>query len=175
MPELIYYVAASLDGYIATPDGGVEWLNEFTGEDYGYDDFYASIDAVWQGRATYQKCLEFPAWPYPGKSSVVFTHAQLASERDDVRFTDESPTAELARARRHRWQRIWLVGGGGLATACRDAGVLSEYIVSLIPVVLGAGIPLFARGGTIEPLTLTDTRHWKNGVVQLHYRRAREP
>lgn len=175
MPELVYYVATSLDGYIATTDGGVHWLDPCVGEDYGYDAFYASIDAAWQGRATYEKCLEFGEWPYPGKSSVVFTHAKLGSERDDVRFTAEPPAVEMVRAEREGHRRIWLVGGGGLATTCRDAGLISEYIVSVIPVLLGAGIPLLARGGTLERLALCDTRSWSNGVVQLRYRPAREP
>jgi dihydrofolate reductase len=102
MPELIYYVAASVDGYIATPDGGVEWLNDFGahGEDYGFREFYASVQAAWQGRFTYQKCLEFGEWPYAGKESLVFTHAPLISERRDVRFTAETPADEMRRATR---------------------------------------------------------------------------
>ena len=172
MPELIYYVAASLDGYIATPDGGVDWLNPFgtDGEDYGYHEFYASVDAAWHGRHTYEKCLELGEWPYPGKPSVVFTHAALSTDRPDVRFTAESPETEASRADAEGQRRIWLVGGGGLATACREAGLIGEYIVSVIPVVLGAGIPLLARGGGLESLTLCDTRHWPDGVVQLRYR-----
>ena len=172
MAELIYYVAASLDGYIATPDGGVEWLHEFGagGEDYGFRAFYASVDAAWQGRLTYQKCLEFGEWPYAGKQSLVFTHAPLTSERRDVRFTSETPADEMRLANRAGQRRLWLVGGGGLATACREAGLISEYIVSVMPVVLGAGIPLFARGGAFEKLELCDTSTWPDGVVQLRYR-----
>jgi dihydrofolate reductase len=172
MPELIYYVATSVDGYIATPDGGVEWLNDFGagGEDYGFREFYASVDAAWQGRFTYQKCLEFGEWPYAGKQSLVFTHAPLISERRDVRFTAETPADEMRRATREGKHRLWLVGGGGLATACREAGLISEYILSVIPVVLGAGIPLFARGGGFDRLDLYDSRNWPDGVVQMRYR-----
>lgn len=67
--EIVYYVAASLDGFIATPDGGIEWLKPFEGgeEDYGYGAFYASVEAVLLGRVTYEKSLEFPEWPYAGK------------------------------------------------------------------------------------------------------------
>jgi len=63
--EIIYYVAASLDGFIATPDGGIDWLKPFegTGEDYGYGGFYASIEAVLLGRVTYEQCLQFSEWP----------------------------------------------------------------------------------------------------------------
>jgi dihydrofolate reductase len=170
MPELVYYVASSLDGHIATPDGGVEWLNDFFGVEYGFHDFYDPVDATWMGRGTYEKCLEFGQWPYPGKASVVFTHAALSTDRDDVRFTSAPPAVELERAAREGHRKVWLVGGGGLATACRAAGVITEYIVTVIPVVLGAGIPLLARGGPVERLTLHETKHWENGVVQLRYR-----
>jgi dihydrofolate reductase len=172
MTALIYYVAASLDGYIATLDGGVDWLHGFGagGEDYGYHAFYASVDAAWQGRQTYEKCLDFGEWPYAGKPSVVFTRAALTSERSDVRFTHASPEAELVRAAADGHRRIWLVGGGALAAACRQAGIVTEYIVSMMPVVLGAGIPLFAPGGRFEALQLVDTRSWPDGVVQLRYR-----
>jgi len=172
MTELIYYVAASLDGCIATPDGGVDWLHGFGagGEDYGYHAFYASVDAAWQGRHTYEKCLDFGEWPYAGKPSVVFTRHALSTERRDVRFTHAAPDAELARAAADGHRRIWLVGGGALATACREAGLVTEYIISVIPVVLGAGIPLFAPGGRFEQLRLVDTRSWPDGVVQLRYR-----
>jgi dihydrofolate reductase len=76
----------------------------------------------------------------------------------------------MRRANRAGQRRLWLVGGGGLATACREAGLISEYIVSVMPVVLGAGIPLFARGGSFEKLDLCDTSTWPDGVVQLRYR-----
>jgi len=177
MTELIYYVAASVDGYIATPDGGVDWLHGFGegGEDYGYHAFYASVSAAWQGRHTYEKCLDFGEWPYAGKPSVVFTRASLTSDRSDVRFTRASPAAELARATADGHRRIWLVGGGALARSCREAGIVTEYIVSVIPVVLGAGIPLFAPGGSFAPLQLLDSRSWPDGVVQLRYRPHSSP
>ena len=75
--EIVYYVAASLDGFIATADGGIDWLRPFenTGEDYGYGEFYASIEAVLMGRKTYEKSLEFPEWPYSGKPYWVLSKA----------------------------------------------------------------------------------------------------
>ena len=83
MPEVVYYVAASLDGYIATPDGGVEWLAPFegTGEDYGYAKFYTSVDAVLLGRKTFEKSLSFGEWPYPGNPVGRFPAAGSRSPR----------------------------------------------------------------------------------------------
>ena len=75
MVEIVYYAAASLDGFIATPDGGIDWLPPIAldGEDYGYRDFYASVDAILMGSGTYENILRHAAWPYEGKPCWVFT------------------------------------------------------------------------------------------------------
>ena len=71
LPEIVYYVATSIDGYIASPDGSVEWLSPYEGkgEDYGYTEFYDSVDGVLLGSRTYEKALSFGAWPYSDKPS----------------------------------------------------------------------------------------------------------
>lgn len=106
--EIVYYVAASLDGFIATPDGGIEWLQPFenTGEDYGYAQFYASVEAVLMGRKTYEQCLQFPEWPYAGKPYWMFS-----------RSNGNTPTNVVAEMRSRGIRRAWLVGGGKLAAA----------------------------------------------------------
>ena len=158
--EIIYYVAASLDGLIATPDGGIEWLKPYegTGEDYGYGEFYASIEAVLLGRATYEKCLEFPEWPYTGKPYWVFSRANA-----------NTPTSVVAEMKARGLRRAWLVGGGKLAAAFRAERLITEYIVSIIPVLLGAGIPLFDGPGPAQPLRLFGSRAYPSGIVQLRY------
>ena len=89
MPAVLYYVAASLDGYIATHDGGVEWLSPFegTGEDYGFAQFYASVDALLLGSRTYEQSLTFRVWPYPGKLCWVFSQRPLPVSRPEVILT----------------------------------------------------------------------------------------
>ena len=161
--EIVYYVAASLDGYIATPDGGIEWLQPFegTGEDYGYGEFYASVEGVLLGRKTYEKCLEFPEWPYPGKPYWVLSKA-----------SGSTPVGVVAEMKQRGLKRAWLVGGGKLAAAFRAEGLITEHIVSIIPVLLGRGIPLFDGPAPAETLHLAGTKNFENGVVQLHYRRA---
>jgi dihydrofolate reductase len=161
--EIIYYVAASLDGYIATPGGGIDWLRPFenTGEDYGYGEFYASIEAVLLGRATYEQCLQFPEWPYGGKPYWVFSKA---SGNTPARVVDEMNARGLRRA--------WLVGGGKLAAAFRAEGLITEHIVSFVPLLLGAGIPLFGGPGARENLRLIGSRTYPTGIVQLRYARA---
>ena len=161
--EIIYYVAASLDGFIAAPDGGIDWLQPFenTGEDYGYAEFYASVEAVLLGRATYEKCLEFPEWPYAGKPYWVLS-----------KKTGSTPAAVVSEMRSRAIRRAWLVGGGRLAAAFRAEGLITQHIVSVIPVLLGAGIPLFDGPAPREELKLLGTKTYNNGIVQLRYARA---
>ena len=171
MPHLIYYVASSLDGYIAIPDGGLEWLAPFEGKDeeYGYTEFYESIDAVLLGSRTYEKCLTFGAWPFPGKPSWVFSRRGIAAAHEDIIITPDRPEQVMAELKERGVGRAWLVGGGALAGSFRDRRLITEYIVSIIPVILGEGIPLFAASGEREYLRLADSRSYPNGVVQLRY------
>jgi len=170
MPDIIYYVAASLDGYIATADGGVEWLAPFeqSAEDYGYAEFLASVDALLLGSKTYEQVLGFGPWPYEGKPAWVFTHRDL-ERANDVTFTSASPTkvAEELDALGH--DRVWLVGGAALAAAFRAENLITEYIVSVMPVILGEGIALFGASGGSDSLVLLESAQYESGVVQLRY------
>ncbi len=172
MTEIIYYVAASLDGYIATPDGGVGWLSEFEGgdTDYGYADFLASLDAVLIGRRTYEQVLTFGSWPYTGKPCWVFSHAELAPAAPEVTITSAAPREVAAEMAARGLHRAWMVGGAELAAAFRAAGLITEYHVAIMPVILGGGIPLFGAPGPIDRLELMDSTPYPNGVVMLWYR-----
>lgn len=173
MAHVILYIACSLDGFIARRDGGIDWLSivDREGEDYGYADFYASVDAVVMGRATYELTTSFEAWPYPGKKSVVFTRQRLRTVRDDVEFVSGDVAAVVSRLEGGGARRFWLVGGGELVTAFQRAHLIDEYIVSIIPILLGDGIPLFAPPGADAPLELLASRQYDSGLVQLHYRK----
>ena len=161
--EIIYYVAASLDGFIATPDGGIEWLRPFegTGEDYGYGEFYASVEAVLLGRRTYEQSLRFPEWPYAGKPYWVFSAS-----------TGNTPRKVAMEMQTRGIRRAWLAGGGKLAAAFRADGLISEHIISVIPVILGAGIPLFDGAGPFESVRLISSRAYDSGIVQVRYTHA---
>ena len=174
MPEVILYIAASLDGYIARQDGDIDWLAsvERPDTDYGYAPFYQSIDVALRGRKTYELALSFGEWPYPGKPSVVFTHRNLRSERDDVTFTSARPQAVLADLAARGMKRAWLVGGAELVAAFQKERLIDEYIVSMIPVILGAGIPLFLSTGVEQGLALVDSQRFPSGLVQMTYRPA---
>src|SRR5665647_1175306 len=130
--DVTYYVACSLDGFIADPDGGLEWLMPFegTGEDYGYASFYDSVDAVLLGRATFDFCRSQPEWPYADKPTWVFSHAALAGLPPNAVSTSDSPStvARFLESSGHR--HAYLVGGGQLATSLRAEGLITRYIVS---------------------------------------------
>jgi dihydrofolate reductase len=171
MPEIVYYVAASLDGYIATSDGGVEWLDELesTGEDYGYTEFYESVDDLLMGSRTYEQCLTFGDWPYPGKQSWVFTQRQIEPARPDIFVTNQTPKQLVEELEPRNLKKLWLVGGAEIAESFRADGLITEHIVSIIPVILGSGIPLFASGGQKETLKLSGHTAYKSGIVQVRY------
>jgi len=172
MPDVIYYVAVSLDGYIATPDGGVDWLSAFQTpeEDYGYAAFFDSIDALLFGSRTYEQALGFGEWPYGDKPCRVFSKRPLSVVKPAVHLTAKEPPAVLRELAAQGLKRFWLVGGGQLAASFRQYGLITEYILSVIPVLLGDGLPLFSAPGPETTLILIDTTTYPNGLVQLHYR-----
>jgi len=115
--EIIYYIAASLDGYIAPLDRGLSWLAPFesSAEDYGYADFYRSIDAVLVGSQTFQQASQFPQWPYPEKLCWVFSRRPCVSPSRTPLWPTRAPG---------RWWWSWAVGGGQLAGSFRAQGLI---------------------------------------------------
>ena len=185
MGKIIYYVAASLDGYIADADGGVGWLPEGNSDDYGYAEFYAGVDALVMGRRTYDQVLGFGEWPYAGKSVYVFTSRPPDDNPHGVEFVSASPTEFAQSVTACYSGAVWLVGGGNLAEQFRLAGLIDEYLVFVIPVILGRGIPLTSplhftlprhSGESRNPpptrLELVESQFYAGGVVMLHYRSA---
>jgi dihydrofolate reductase len=173
VPEIVYYVAASVDGYIATPDGGVEWLAPFeaSGLDYGYEEFYASVDALLLGSRTYEQALTFGPWPYAEKPSWVFSRRGLGAAAG-VRLTTWGPAEVAAEMDALGLRRAWLVGGAALAASFRAQRLITEYVISVMPVILGRGVPLFQTPGPPEPLSLLETTRFEDGVLQQRYTRG---
>lgn len=175
-PTLIYYVAASLDGYIARPDGSIDWLQGFPGgaDDSGYAAFHAGIDGLLMGRASYLQAVGNGAWPYPRKPTLVLTRSnRLPQAPAPVELLHCSPAEALENLRDRGCRRIWLVGGGTLAGNCLAADLLDEVIVSIIPHLLGAGTPLFGIG-LERSLQLLEQRSLPGGIVQMRYQVLKE-
>jgi len=164
------FLATSLDGFIARPDGGLDWLlgpGEGLG-DTGYDDFFASVDSMLTGRATYDIVREFDVYPYAGKRVLV-----LSTTLDDVDWPDASVSRSLddalatlaAENRRHVY-----VDGGTVVQQFIRAGLLDDLTVSVAPVLIGSGIPLFGELEHDVPLELVRTRDLGSGFTQSTYK-----
>ncbi len=168
------YLASSLDGFIAAPDGSVGWLETFSGdgEDYGYAGFLAGVGALVMGSRTYEQALGFGEWPYADLPCFVPTSRTLpVPDGADIRFrSGEDLEALAAEARTAAGDRaVWLVGGTALARSMLDAGLVETLDLALMPVLLGDGIPLFVSGLRQHGLALRESRTHADGVVQLRY------
>lgn len=175
-PSCLVYIACSLDGFIARPDGGLDWLDRVhvPGEDYGYAAFFASIDTVFIGRRTWDVVRGFPEWPYVGKRVVVASRSPAAAlqiERApaEVQVVGGDLLAALDDLAAAGARRVY-VDGGELIRALLAAGAIEELTVSIIPVLLGEGVRLFDRGPEVG-LQLAACRSWDSGLVPLRYRK----
>jgi dihydrofolate reductase len=170
-PRCSVYIATSLDGFIARPDGGLDWLSAMNrpGEDYGYQRFFDSVDALVMGRKTYRVALGFDPWPYQGKRCVVLAH-NPRPPRHGEEFHSGPPGPLLARLAADGVKRIY-IDGGAVVREFLAAGLIDDLTVSVIPVLLGQGIPLFGGGGE-HRLHLLESRAFESGLVQLSYQIA---
>jgi len=173
-PDVILYIAASLDGFIATPDGGIEWLKPFETEDYGYGEFIEGIGSIVMGRRTYDQVAAFESWPYPGKRVVVLTGRPIAEPPAGVAATAEPVPTLVERLRKHEDGDIWLCGGGDVVAQFFELDLIDRLELFLAPVILGEGVPLFPEGLWRSLFTLQGAQAYDSGVAGLSYLRVRE-
>jgi dihydrofolate reductase len=172
--KIIVSVATSADGFIARPDGGIDWLNRpRTAGDYGMSDFFKTVDTILWGRKTYDVSLSFGKEGKVSSSSkiknYVFTHNPPAKRTKGIEFVNE-PVKEFAtRLRNEAGKDIWMMGGGGVIGSFLDAGELDEFIIHVIPTFIGEGIPLIAPARRDVELSLLSTHPYEDGVVRMHY------
>lgn len=177
MRTVILFIAMSLDGYLADRRGGVGWLRgqDPCAEDPdSYAPFSQRVDTVLMGWNTYHQIiteLSPEHWVYDGMTSYVFTHRELPST-DAVRFTSQDPCALVRALREQPGRDIWACGGADLIGQLMAGDCIDRLEVSVIPVCLGGGIPLFRPTGRELPLRLLETRQ-DNGIVELIYQRRR--
>lgn len=163
------FIATSLDGYIARPDGSIDWLTERAEQagDTGYDEFMASIDTVVLGRGTYQKVLTFDFWPYEGKHVEVLS-TTLDPDVDERIIVHRTLDGLIETLNDRGAKRIYTDGGQVIQTFLR-AGLLNELTITTAPVLLGTGIRLFGPLDKDIPLTHNATRTLKAGFTQSDY------
>jgi dihydrofolate reductase len=171
--QVSLYIAASLDGFIARSEGSIDWLENLAGsdDDYGYGEFMETVKVSVMGRRTYEQVRTFPEWPYEGRRTVVMSSGDPLNDAR-VETSAETPAALVARLRAEYpgdGGRLWLVGGGALASAFLAAHLVDEMVLTIVPVLLGDGIRLF-QGGFPETLYRhQETRTFITGFVQLTY------
>lgn len=165
------YVATSVDGFIATEDGGVEWLDDFQddAERGRFEEFFASVDCLVMGATTYEQVLGFGEWPSGRTPTYVVTGRDLPLATEAVELFD-GPVDELARQLEERYDHVWLVGGAQLAQSYLAANEVNELRLNIVPVLLGSGISLFGDSGQRRGLDLTDVATRENGLVEVQYR-----
>lgn len=174
--KIIVYIAISADGYIARPDGSVDWLQRPRPRgNYGMPAFFRSIDTILWGRKTYDVSLNLGGGPAAFGRTVknyVFSR-RPRSPAPAVEFVNEPVPAFAKRLRAQPGKDIWMMGGGGIIASFLDAGQIDEFSIHVIPVFIGEGIPLIQPRHRLVPLTLISTRRFLDGVVHLHYRVSR--
>lgn len=172
------FIGISLDGFIAREDGAIDWLTGAgdpttgQGEDYGYQAFFDSVDAVIIGRNTYELVLGFGgAWPYGKKPIVVLTTRSLEiPERiADTVETMSAPPEEVVRRLEERGMERLYIDGGRTIQAFLAAGLIRRMVISRLPVLIGTGIPLFGPVPADIRLRHVDTRTYPSGLVQSEY------
>lgn len=169
--DVVLYITASIDGFIADNDGGVDWLVDPDEEDFGFLGFMESIDTVLQGSHTYLTTLDLvDEDPYGGTTDYVFTSRDDLPVLGDPVFVKDDPVPFVRKLKEEPGKRIWLIGGGELATTLMEAGLIDEIDLYVQPVLLGDGIPLWRPPMTTRLLELVETKSWPSGIAQLRYR-----
>jgi dihydrofolate reductase len=170
--KVVVYLAASVDGYIAAPDGDLSFLSkvEKEGEDYGYATFIATVDTVVLGKNTYDKVLSM-GYPFPhaDKEAYIITRTERATEGTTHFYTGDVVDL-VASLKGQNGKTIFIDGGAFVVNRLLQHGLVDELYLSYIPVLLGDGIALFKQGNPLQNLQLQTVKTFDAGLVQLHYR-----
>lgn len=182
------HMAASLDGFIARKDGRVDWMevsDEFSGGDTMdpafVEAFLKTIDCYVMGSRTYETALRFEAqglgWSYGDKPTFVLTSRDLTRTRNTVEFYSGDLATFVNDHLRPRFKNIWFVGGGMVSAECLGLGLADEVSYSILPILIGEGIPFFDKLNGDFPLHLVEVKAYKSSMVELRYevRRDRKP
>ena len=171
---MILGLGISLDGYIARPDGSVDFL--FMPKDYSMAPFFATVDAAIMGRKTFEAALKMGGGSI-GESSMVnyvMSRTLPSGERNGVHVVKQSPAQLVRRIRAKPGKHIWLMGGGELTRDFLREDLVDELYLGLVPVLIGEGIPLFPAGFPQREFALVENNTYSRGMIELKYRRVRK-
>lgn len=169
------FIATSLDGFIARKNGDLEWLpgsdGSGDGEDYGYQDLWHAIDTLVLGRNTFDMVLGFGQWPYDGKRIVVLSHSQPTIP-DEIKASIEvlsGSAQEVAQKLADGGSKHLYIDGGKTIQSFLSAGLIQELIITIVPVLIGEGLPLFGPLENDIHLELLQSNSYASGFVQNRY------
>ncbi len=177
MRKLKLYIAISVNGFIATKSGDVDWLTDPDNSDnnpnkYGYLDFYNSVDTTLMGYNTYEKILGFDVpFPYPDKKNYVFSKKHKQKESNPVQFIKNDPVEFVSLQKQEDGKDIWLIGGSQINSILLNSDLIDEIILSIIPVVLTDGIPLFLGTEGQKRFKVVETKTYDNSLAQIIFRK----
>lgn len=173
MRKIKLYIAASLNGKIAEKDGSVSWLERVPppeDTDYGYADFYESIDTTIQGASTYDQVISWDIeFPYKGKKNYVLTRKNDREDTEHVTFINKDHITFIENLKQQEGNDIWLIGGGQVNTLLLNAGLVDEIILFTMPIILKEGIEVFENLPDERALTLEHSESYTSGAMRLVY------
>ncbi|MFY7839009.1 MAG: dihydrofolate reductase family protein [Lacibacter sp.] len=170
--KAVVFIAASIDGFIATNDGDLGFLSavEREGEDYGYAAFISTVDTVVLGKRTYDKVIAM-GYPFPhaDKEAYIITRTPKDAIGSTTFYTGDVAKL-LQELKQHDGRTIFIDGGAYVVNCLLKAHLIDELYLSIIPVMLGSGIALFEQNNPAQKMQLLQTKSFDTGLVQLHYR-----
>jgi len=173
MRKIVLGLGISLDGYIARPDGSVDFL--FMPKDYSMGPFFKTIDTAIMGRKTYEVGLRMSGGKIDtyGIRTYVLSRTLSPGERDGLIFTSDSPKSLADSIRKRKGKNIWLMGGGELARDFLKDDLVDELYIGIVPTLIGEGIPLFPSGFSEREFSLLENKTYGKGMIALKYARLR--
>lgn len=170
--KILVHIATSAEGYIARPDGSLDWLTSRPAPKgfYGMPEFTRSVDAKLLGRKTFDLSVEMGA-PFSAhdRHYVFSRRPPPASVPAGVEFVSQSIGEFAEHLRDQPGKNIWMMGGGELIASFLDEDAIDEFMITVVPIFIGEGIPLIAPRHRAVPLTLRSVKTFPDGVVQVHY------
>jgi dihydrofolate reductase len=166
------YTAVTLDGYIATHEGSVDFLENpkyrLPDEDYGYNGFFEGIDVVVMGYNTYKQIINFEGkYPYGAKDSIVISKEQgVDLSNNGIEITTESDESVVQRLKKEN-KNVWIIGGGATNARIHESKLIDRMILTYLPITLGAGIPLFRENKSSIEWRNIGTQTFANGLIQI--------
>ena len=170
MRKLIAYLATSVDGFIARPDGDVAWLDRpRPADDYGMQSFLRTVDTVIMGRVTWEVGQTLGGAAVEGKRNIVLSRTLPSFGTPGATVDSVDPAAYAEKLRAEKGRNVWLMGGAQVFGSFLAAGALDEIVIHVVPVLIGTGISLLDAAPRQTELRLRSTRRFPDGVVRLHY------